>query len=1298
MATNASGVIPKKIDLATDANSLSVGKFIATVLAPVASLRLTVALFVASIFIILVGTLAQSRADMWEVMDIYFRSWIAFVSVESLFPYAWFPNTSPTVFRCVTCLGCIVATGGVVWTFLSVEKYRLMWWIFSAMAIGYGLFCGLLSLVMGGFYFPGGALIGLLLIVNLVAAHLIRFKPQAKGVRLAVGFAATAAGIYVTYLIIAAGHNAEGLQAVPIVSMQTLWLLCKVGLFIGAIGLVCLTVFVLMKSRQIEGIVLGIISFAFLTTAVWLFVAGDSAYLGDAGMRILWQLIQAEVGALVLLAGCVLVFKKRGGIVLIHAGVALLMVGEWFVSWYAVEERLIIEEGTATNYAIDIRETELAVVDENFKETADDVVVVPSSLLLKNHNNGTKISHEDLPFDVVITKYLQNSDVRSLEADDENPATAGQGLTYIAEPLRKSSGADAGSGVDMASMYADFYDKSSGDKIGTYLLSQYFSALDMTEPIEVDGKTYQVALRFKRTYKPYTVHLTDVRKDDYLGTNTPKNYSSLVNIVDNTRDFRRDDIKIWMNNPLRYAGETFYQSGYQPATRNSKETTTLQLVTNTGWMIPYVACMLAATGMCAHFLAVLIRFLNRLSASSSATSAAAPGDGVVVAQLAEDKPIKRTNSDQVERPQQQGNSDYGWVGILAPILVVVIFGGYVLSKARAPSTSPEQFNYEAFGKIPIVYEGRVKPMDTLARNALKKISLRETYKDDLGNKQPATRWLLEVVAKPEVAFERQTFRIENLDVLQTLGLQRRKGFRYSLNEIRGEGDEPREELQHFDRDAKAARKKSREDAAQMETYERKLVETDDRFRRFTLLSAAFDPLDFPRFPTEEEWKKDPAKVEKELMLIRRMMAFAPEQAEQLKEMHAPLAVPNLEAAEEQDELEWEPFATAANKAFLQKALLDEEANPAAVTMSAIFDAYHRGDAKTFNEEVANYHALLGEIPTEHVNTRKVAFESFMNRFAPFYYGIVLCVVAFVLSAAAWLGWNKVLNRSAFWLLVFTLCLYTFAIIGRIYISGRPPVTNLYTSAIFIGWAAIAVGLCLEGIFKLGVGNLVGSVGGFGCLMIAQNLSLGGDTYTVLQAVLDTQFWLSTHVVTITLGYAVTFVAGLLGIIYVILGVFTPTFRDDPESGKQLTRMIYGTVCFALFFSFVGTVLGGLWADDSWGRFWGWDPKENGALIIVIWNAILLHARWGALVKDRGLALLAIGGNIVTSWSWFGVNELGVGLHTYGFTEGVLVALGIFAASQLALIGIGLLPLRLWMSFSAGNDDAPPPRRGKVAVQ
>jgi len=145
----------------------------------------------------------------------------------------------------------------------------------------------------------------------------------------------------------------------------------------------------------------------------------------------------------------------------------------------------------------------------------------------------------------------------------------------------------------------------------------------------------------------------------------------------------------------------------------------------------------------------------------------------------------------------------------------------------------------------------------------------------------------------------------------------------------------------------------------------------------------------------------------------------------------------------------------------------------------------------------------------------------------------------------------------------------------------------------------------------------------------------------------------------------------------VLGVVTPVLSQ--RMAKEISRMIYGTICFAIFFSFVGTVLGGLWADDSWGRFWGWDPKENGALMIVLWNALVLHARWDGMVKDRGLAVLAVLGNICVSWSWFGVNELGVGLHSYGFTEGVLFTLGLFCLSQLVIAGLGCLPKAAWWS-------------------
>jgi ABC-type transport system involved in cytochrome c biogenesis permease subunit len=297
----------------------------------------------------------------------------------------------------------------------------------------------------------------------------------------------------------------------------------------------------------------------------------------------------------------------------------------------------------------------------------------------------------------------------------------------------------------------------------------------------------------------------------------------------------------------------------------------------------------------------------------------------------------------------------------------------------------------------------------------------------------------------------------------------------------------------------------------------------------------------------------------------------------------------------------------------------------------------------------------------------------MNYVEPFWYLSFLYLVGFVVSALGWLGWSKVFNRAAFAIVTTTFVLHALAIGWRIYITERPPVINLYSSAVFIAAAVALFGIIFEWIYKLGVGNVAAGIAGFGSLYISHILSLQGDHIESLQAVLDTQFWLTTHVVCITLGYAVTYLAGLLGTIYVIWSLFPSQF--PAEVSKEISRMIYGILCFALVFSFFGTVLGGLWADDSWGRFWGWDPKENGALIIVLWNALVLHARWDGMVKERGLAVLAVAGNITTSWSWFGVNQLGVGLHAYGFSQELLNVLAAFVAVSGVIVLLGLIPRR-----------------------
>lgn len=1204
-----------------------------------ASLKLTVLLFAMAIFIIFVGTLAQVDKDMWEVIDQYFRVFGARIEFNVFFPQSFFPN---------------------------------------------------MPHVGGAFYFPGGLFIGLAMFLNLTAAHAVRFRVRAKGRQRWLGIGALVAGALMTWFVIASGHNQTGLQGEPIFGWSVIWSLLMWALAISW------TAALLMLARSVGrnrsallgwgSLVLGLGALLF-----YLVSRGEAAQLSDSSLRILWQLSQGTLAAGITLIGCVLLFQKRGGVVLIHLGVGLVMLGELLVSLYAVEERMTIAENETVHFARDIRTTELAIVDTSNVEH-DKVVVVPRSLL----QEGRRIDHELLPFELEVVKYFKNSSLIDLEKagnetiehlKTENLATAGMGNRYVAQRIRAGSGAGS-SEVDMAACYVRIRPRDNANsKWETYMFPQQFGdgaistigREDIVEPIEAGEKTYHVSLRFKRSYKPYSLTLKDVRKDDYKGTNTPRNYSSDVRLVDPDRKMDRD-IHIWMNNPLRYAGETFYQSGYTQSS-DGVEITDLQLVTNTGWMVPYLACMFVLWGMLAHFGVSLQRFVNRRLSSSSDDKEPSMGANANAG-------INQTIAFSV-------------MSFLIPILMVCIFGFWIWNAAsHAKSEIPSSaggMNFSSFGKIPIVFEGRVKPIDTFARNALRVISEKQTYEDDHGDEQPAIRWLLDLIAFKPAASEHQVFRIYNLEVLETLGLERRPGFfRYSLDEIRGplakteDGDviwlptTEVEQLKRFYRQVHDAMQLSQDDATQLSLYQRKLVELAKRLAVVDRLQASFRPIPFPVLPTPEQLANDPESAEQTRDFILRAIRALPTLHQELMKLGAlPLVIPINEG-----DGDWQPYAISADNAYVHR-ILQRDVDERVLSWAGIINAYGSGEVETFNNEIHQYLARLRHDLPSDVDFSKIDFEVFFNQFKPFYLCMVLYVTAFVITVLGWLLKPTLLSRTAFWLLVLTLVLHTYAIVARIYISGRPPVTNLYTTAIFIGWGCAVLGLILEWFYGrlvdvsndtigcLGVGNVVASFSGFCTLFVAHNLAGDGDTFKVLQAVLDTQFWLATHVICINLGYATTLLAGALGIVYILRGVVTPSLSS--AASKDLARMIYGVLCFAIFFSFVGTVLGGLWADDSWGRFWGWDPKENGALIIVLWNALILHARWDGLIRDRGLAVLAVVGNITTSWSWFGVNELGIGLHSYGFTEGVLRNLALFVISQLLVIGLGLLPLRLWWS-------------------
>jgi cytochrome c-type biogenesis protein CcsB len=642
-----------------------------------------------------------------------------------------------------------------------------------------------------------------------------------------------------------------------------------------------------------------------------------------------------------------------------------------------------------------------------------------------------------------------------------------------------------------------------------------------------------------------------------------------------------------------------------------------------------------------------------------------------------------------------------------------------------------EFHTREFGRLPVLLNGRIQPFDSVARNSL--LQIRSTGDLPLEQvpswqfwrhpkKLRSTEWLLEVMFKPGLADTRPVFLIHHPELIGELNLGEtgieKSGLRYySFNEI-----EP--VLEEINRQGSQA---AEVEGANRTPYQKQVMKLANAVSLYRRLKNSVQPegtTDFVKLIGDyresmaaglEAFRAQQAGQTNDAAALAKFTGIA-QQFRHVAGAAYPLIVPPLNPKVDRDA--WANVGTS-----LLGSLQTGEIHPAVMFLARMAAAYGRGDAAEFNSAVAGHRGWLA--PDFAREVQKGRAEYYFNQVKVFLHATIIYLFAFVLACLALLafmlapGLAESLRRSAFYLILLAFAVHTFGLVFRMTLEGRPPVTNLYSSAIFIGWGTCVLGIVLEWFYKVGIGSLVAGLAGFVTLLIAHNLALGGDTMEMMRAVLDSNFWLATHVVVITAGYAAMFVAGLLAIAYILLGVFTPllSWRLGPkgaaavafagtamlgatvavvsaattaahvksndgkiELGKILGKMVYAIVCFAMLFSFVGTVLGGIWADQSWGRFWGWDPKENGALLIVLWNAILLHARLGGLVGERGLMNLAIFGNIITAFSWFGVNMLGIGLHSYGFMDAAFKWLMIFNATQIAVILIGLLPLQVWRSF------------------
>jgi ABC-type transport system involved in cytochrome c biogenesis permease subunit len=615
-----------------------------------------------------------------------------------------------------------------------------------------------------------------------------------------------------------------------------------------------------------------------------------------------------------------------------------------------------------------------------------------------------------------------------------------------------------------------------------------------------------------------------------------------------------------------------------------------------------------------------------------------------------------------------------------PWIISFVFVLWIAGKMIPPKPGPG-FDFARFSQLPVLVDGRVMPMDSLARISLSIIRGRQTYETVDGKQAPAVRWLVETLMVPEHADGLRVFHIENPEVLDLFGWSDRKEKDkfFTFTELASFRDEIQKQSELAEQTEPEVRN----------TFQREIIKLKDAMLLYLRLKNSIQVEGSPDFGREVEVFE--RLIQPGMQAIRdrdagrqfnsqdfeNIILFTKRYQNVVQAKYV-YAFPNP-ASQKADE-QWQPLGEA-----LLGAISTGQVSYPVRAYSQMVSAYRNGDQGGFNRIVGEYSRYLSQtIPQE---LARPGIEVLFNQSAPFLQAMTLYVLGFLFAALSWLVWPKALGKTGLILIAVAFALHTIGLVTRMYLQGRPPVTNLYSSAIFIGWAAVLICLILERIYRNGIGSVCASTIGFVTLLIAYNLQLDGDTLEMLRAVLDTNVWLATHVVCITLGMSGTFLAGLLGIVYVLRGLFTTAFSE--EVAKSLGRMIYGVVCFATLFSLVGTILGGIWADQSWGRFWGWDPKENAALAIVLWNAIILHARWGGYARERGVALLAVFGNVVASLSWFGVNMLGVGLHSYGFMDQAFGALMGFIGSQLAIIGLGLVPPRYWRGIKARTERVSP---------
>jgi ABC-type transport system involved in cytochrome c biogenesis permease subunit len=898
----------------------------------------------------------------------------------------------------------------------------------------------------------------------------------------------------------------------------------------------------------------------------------------------------------------------RAGIILAHLGALTLLIGGLLTALFAREGYMALTEGQTSPYVYDYNARELSVFRDD-----NSVYKVPFGDL----KAGAALAIPGLPFTLTALSVCENCDI-TRRAETAQDFLTGEPRDLAAKMALSPKTPDKDLEKNLSGLTFSITGADTAQD-GSYIA---FEAMPRPVSVKAGGKTYAIILGKAQRTLPFALELKDFKKEDHPGTQRAKAYSSAVTVHDGTLGW---DALISMNAPLRHRGYTFYQSSFEQG--GEKEVSILSVVENKGRLVPYIGTIIIAAGLLLH-LALTLR--------------------------------------------KSGKTALLLLALLLP-----------LSPAQAAGDSPLPLN--AFRALPVQHDGRIKPLESFARITLLHLSGEETLQG-----KPAIRWLAGTLFDPANAAQEPLFRLASPALIKMLGLSESEKGPLSYAALAPailRTEEEARRLVTLPPENLTPEQKDLLDLHQnFGLYGQLLrgltpvlpldVEPPAAFKELGEKRYTLSYLDFSRLrPEIDALVKD--------ILRRKGQALKTYTEEELRTVQLSFALDQIRAGAE------------PNTAFaVLPPLWDKDTNPAWQTpwqmllsgggspesaallkdWQALGLAWQESDPAKWQDTVSALQTETEKAAGPSLRPQAVSAEVLYQTLKPMRWAMALYGLAIVLFISTsfsphrlrlWFLQKPSLVFFSPWgggqgggatMLGLAIALHAAFIAARIYILERPPVGTLYESVLFVALVAalagFGAGLALRSRLLAGTGALAGLL----LLAVAPVTAPDAASLDVLSAVLNTNFWLGTHVLVITSGYGFCILTALLAHI----ALWAP--------GSRLAGLPYKTSLAALLLTCVGTILGGIWADQSWGRFWGWDPKENGALLIVLWLIWVQHGRLSKHLNEAaflaGLAFL----NVVVALSWFGVNLLGVGLHSYGFTSGLAAGLFAFCAAETLIIG------------------------------